>query len=92
MLGGELELAGWWLVDPGGRLPVEDLGSGGPAAGEALGVGSAGGVERGVSGAVDGVGVSVVDVGGGVHADPGVPVVVVVGVHELVQELARMRQ
>lgn len=28
MLRDELDLVGWWLVDPGGGVAVEDLGSG----------------------------------------------------------------
>lgn len=86
MLGGELDLVGWWLVDPRGRVSVEDLRSR-LSRREPFGVGAAGGLECGVSVAVDGVGVPVVHVGGRVHADAGVPVVVVVGVHEFVQEL-----
>ena len=71
MLGGELDLVGWWLVDPRGRVSVEDLRSR-LSRREPFGVGAAGGLECGVSVAVDGVGVPVVHVGGRVHADAGV--------------------
>lgn len=55
MLGGEVELVGWWLVDPGCGVAVEDLGSGLRAAPESFGVGAAGRVEGGVAVTVDGV-------------------------------------
>lgn len=56
-------------------------------AGEPFGMGSMGCLERGIAIAVDGVCQPVGDVGGCVHGDSGVAVVVVVGVHELVEEL-----
>ena len=87
MLGGELWFVGGWWVDERGWGAVEDLGSGLCAGPEAFGVRSPGGVECGVAVLVDAVGVAVVDVGGSVHPDPGVAVVVVVGVHELAEEL-----
>ncbi|WP_435937614.1 hypothetical protein, partial [Leucobacter sp. Z1108] len=63
-----MDLVGWWLVDPRGRVSVEDLRSR-LSRREPFGVGAAGGLECGVSVAVDGVGVPVVHVGGRVHAE-----------------------
>jgi hypothetical protein len=66
-------LLGW--VDPGA---VRDAGRGGWLADEALGVGVVGGGQHEGSCRLDGTGPSVVDVGGGVQAQPAVAVVVVV--------------
>lgn len=55
MLGDELELVGGWLVDPRGRIPVEDLRSCLRSGSESFGVDAADGHERGVTVTVDGV-------------------------------------
>ena len=72
------------LVDPG---DVGDLGCGGWPS-EPVGFGGVDVVEDGLAVGSDGVVVAVVDAGGGVVADAGVPVVVVVVVEELVDEAA----
>ena len=62
------------------------------AAVEPLGVSGVGAVERGLALRTDLDGGAEVDRGGGVHADPGMAVIVIVGVEESVAERAGIGQ